>query len=309
MAIERKWLPVTAVGITSPGTSDGKITVTSALGFKVKMIVLIDGAPGPQRLQVKRVSGAQSLELGPVGGSLESRSDLSGYNAPDTIMAFMQTRSDIPLQEATRATYEEEPTVAWRTVQVDPFGRFYTVDNPLPVQLSDGSINIETLNANLSVQLTHRDNYPSPGDVADSIRVGDGLHILDINPDGSINVNIQSGGGQPQEEISVYSEVSSVASSVLTTILTYTVPPTRDAELHRISVNGDNIAKYTVLLNGSTLDRRFTYFSGPLSETFDFITSEGGFPIYTGDVIEVKVIHERPFLGDFGARLQALEIG
>jgi len=68
-------------------------------------------------------------------------------------------------------------------------GNPITTENPLPVQLSDGSINIDTLDAQLEVHLSHLDNTPDIGDVFDSIRIGDGTNQLSINPDGTINVN------------------------------------------------------------------------------------------------------------------------
>jgi hypothetical protein len=43
------------------------------------------------------------------------------------------------------------------------------------------------VNGELEVQLSHQDNVPNLGDVADSVRVGDGTNVLKVNPDGSIN--------------------------------------------------------------------------------------------------------------------------
>ena len=70
----------------------------------------------------------------------------------------------------------------------DESGNAFTLANPLPVELSDGSISIGTVNAEVEVQLSHQDNVPDAGDVADSVRIGDGTNELAVNADGSINV-------------------------------------------------------------------------------------------------------------------------
>lgn len=73
----------------------------------------------------------------------------------------------------------------------DENGNPYGPDNPLSVQLSDGSVNIGTVNAELEVQLTHLDNDPDAGDVHDSIRIGDGVEELAINADNEALVHDQ----------------------------------------------------------------------------------------------------------------------
>lgn len=55
-------------------------------------------------------------------------------------------------------------------------------DKPLHVQLSDGSINVGTVNAELEVQLSHKDNDPDNGDVHDSVRLGDGQLEVTMTP-------------------------------------------------------------------------------------------------------------------------------
>src|SRR5690606_13016080 len=109
----------------------------------------------------------------------------SGFLVADNsrISAELQDRPAIPPDAYNRAVYDEEPTVALRNVLVDQQGRKYTADNPFPVQLSDGDVNIGTVNAELEVQLTDRDNYPNPGDVHDSIRIGNGSNEADVTAD------------------------------------------------------------------------------------------------------------------------------
>lgn len=63
-------------------------------------------------------------------------------------------------------------------------------DNPIFVRLSDGSISIGTVNAELEVQLSHRDGAPDSGDVADSVRIGNGEFEANVNEDGSFDMNM-----------------------------------------------------------------------------------------------------------------------
>jgi len=177
--IEKFYKAINAVAITASGTINGKLTLATTLNFKVKMRVLLEDPVAPDiALEVKRVNSSNELELGPIGQSIQKRTDLSAYSATSTLRSILQKRPDIPLQEIERAVFEEEPTVALRVKPVDPFGNSYTVENPIPVQLSDGSINIGTVNAELEVQLSHQDNVPDAGDVADSVQVGDGTGIF-----------------------------------------------------------------------------------------------------------------------------------
>lgn len=125
-----------------------------------------------------------TMYVGPKEGNIDTRSDISAYTTAlnAAVFANEQLRSKVPEQEIERLTYEEEPTVARRVVNVDPFGNKYDVDNPFPVQLSDGSIDIGTVNAELEVQLSRRDNYPDAGDVHDSIRIGNQNYEVSLTP-------------------------------------------------------------------------------------------------------------------------------
>lgn len=76
--------------------------------------------------------------------------------------------------------YEDQAS-AKRVVLVDLNGEFISVgsggpgsspSNPIYAQLTDGSITIGTVNAELEVQLSHLDNFSAPGDIHDSLRVG-----------------------------------------------------------------------------------------------------------------------------------------
>lgn len=104
--------------------------------------------------------------------------------------------------------------------------------------------------------------------------------------------------------LSVYNSVSSVSSSILTTILSYTVPVGKTDYLGKIEISGTNTAQYEIFINGNPNGLKRTYFGGSLNETLDYsFGNETGLKLNTGDIVEVKVIHGRPSLGDFEARL------
>lgn len=180
MAYERLWAFVSRP-FTANGTAGGLITVADTAGFYVKSQVRITSSTQPSLLlEVKRINGTTQIEVGPIGQSILERTDVSAYLVADsaTITLYEQKIPPITNDSLLGYVYDREPIVALRSVMVDRYGRYYNTDNPLPVQLSDGSINIGTVNAELEVQLSHQDNVPNPGDVADSVRIGDGINTM-----------------------------------------------------------------------------------------------------------------------------------
>lgn len=171
----------------------------------------------------------------------------------------------------------------------------------------------------------------------DSVAISDGTDTLVINPDGSINANIgelvinhtedsiaigdgvnlfTSTNAGPKTALDVnvinydtlgvikntFSEITSVANNTLSTILTKTV--TTPGLLKKITVSGTNIAEYTVLLNSSIVSKKRTFYGNSLNEEFVF---DEGLVVVSTDVIEVKVIHFRPDVGNFNSNLLILE--
>jgi len=190
---EKKYLDIAPRLFTANGTITGVVTIATTRHFKVKQRVILQTAIiPPSDFAVKRVISATQMVIGPINAPIEAFSDISSYTVAGGAMVYLpeQKRTTIPWEEQERATYEEEPTVARRVFMVDELGDGYRKDNPLPVQLSDGSINIGTINAELEVFLTHLDNYPNLGEIHDSVRIGNGINEVTVNNDGSINVNV-----------------------------------------------------------------------------------------------------------------------
>lgn len=305
--VEKFWLAAGPVAFTAIGTDRGIVQVTSTAGFKVKMLVRISHpSQPPLSLEVKRVNSEFEMELGPSPGKITDRTDLSSYPIGTTAYAAQQKRNDVPLQEINRAVYEEEPAVAIRTVEVDQWGDFYDTENPLPVKLAVGNVE-----ASLDVQLSHQDNYPNPGDIHDSVRIGNGTNELTVNEDGSINVRLIGVTGEQVNGtvVSYFDEVSGVSAGVETTIISLAVGLGETLHLAKIDAGGENIGLFNVYVNGSLVAKKRTYFQGGYDVVFDFQSEpDRGIKLSAGDVIEVKVTHNRPGSASFEAQVVALRV-
>lgn len=112
------------------------------------------------------------------------------------------------------------------------------------------------------------------------------------------------------EIISTYNEITAVVASALTTVATFTAPVGKTTYLQWCSAGGNNIASFQVEINGTTIDKRRTYFGSALTTDFEFKGSaESGIELAVGDVVRIRVIHERPMVGDFEGRIQVLQVG
>lgn len=190
MAFEKKWVAVAPRLLTSDGTADGVLTLATTKNLHVKQcITIVSDTVGQRTLQINSIPSPTQIEVGELKSTINQRTDVSAYTIADnaSIQAKVQARPTIPQTEHERAVFEEEPIVAKRVIQVDEFGNIYCDDNPFPVSIT-GIDEVRIDNAQLDVNLNHQDNQPAPGDVHDSVRIGDGTETLAINPDGSINV-------------------------------------------------------------------------------------------------------------------------
>jgi hypothetical protein len=145
MAIEKKWTAVPPQLFLFDGSSLGLIKISNTSGFKVKQKAVISATALPNLIvQIKRVVDQNTLWVGPVPDSkdpktlaLTARADISIYTvaAGSFIFAEEQDKNDIKLDDIDKAVYEQEPTVAIRTLGVDKNGQPYDSNNPIPVQV------------------------------------------------------------------------------------------------------------------------------------------------------------------------------
>ena len=181
MALEIKWQKVEPKPLTANGGSNGYVYVSDVKGFKIRQKVKIS-ATGLETIQLDIINVYPNYL---VVGNFENKRpvDVSAYTTAlsASISADEQEKKYITHKEIIQYVYDAEPINAIRTHNVDEEGNSYNVQNPLPVQLSDGSINIGTVNGQLEVQLSHMDNVPDVGDVADSVQVGDGTTTIKVD--------------------------------------------------------------------------------------------------------------------------------
>jgi hypothetical protein len=319
MAIEKSWLAVPVQLLSADGGRYGQLQVPSTKLIKVKQIIALasdatatsDGL-NPKFFQVQAVTSATTLEVGPLKGQIKDRSDVSEFTIAlhSLMFANKQERNAIPYPDIVRAIFEEEPTVAVRTFQVDYLGNEYSKSNPFPVQLSDGSINIETLNAELRVQLSAKDNDPTAGDVHSSIRIGgrpDGsgnVYEAAVNPDGSFNVVVENGSASRNTKNIVGDET--VVPNLQSDVVTYTVPAGKTAILERVTASGQQIARFDLVLNSSPVDTQRSWY-GNFNIQFEFGSTGAGYMLNSGDVLTLKVTQQQEAPGDFNGRIQVTE--
>lgn len=161
---------------------------------------------------------------------------------------------------------------------------------------ADGSINTN-ITGDVTVELNAADG--------DNVAISDGTDTLAVNADGSINT-ISTYSASLVEQ-NYYGEASSVASGVETTVVTYTVPVGLSSYIHYVEASGTNIAQYTVYKNGSPIAKKWSIYT-KLDVDYTFVSpTTKGAKFLAGDVITIKVLHSRPSLGDFSARLQVTE--
>jgi hypothetical protein len=289
VALERNLSAVPPVLLIADGTTEGVVTVTDTCGFYVKQQAVLQ-APllPPLNVEIKRVVSSTILWVGPPSANMNHRTDVSAYTiaAGSFIFAVEQPKAVLPDEIRKYASYMQEPSNSWRGTAVDCIGNPFGADNPFPVSF-EGSISIGAVEVK-----------------------GPNGNFVEPNPDGSLNVNIVSVPTPGDTVKNIYNEANSVVSGATTLLVQYTVPGgITETVLERISVSGENIAKYTVFWNAAQIDTRRTFYGSSLNEYFEFTTgSSQGFVLSLGDTLKVYVLHNRPYVGDFEGRIQVLEI-
>lgn len=293
MAFERKLAAVPPQAFTSDGTSVGVITIPSTAGYYIKQgVILKSNTLQSAGFQVKNVLSPTQLILGPQDNSLNAPlkpTDLSGYIVADAATIFAVEQNNFPIKPDDHylSVYTPAPVSADRVIDVDPFGNPYGPNNPFPVSF-DGTISI----GEVTVVGTAPSHFP-----------------LEPNPDGSINVIVESTPSPNTAIVNTYNEMLLVASGATVNIVTYTVPVSKQAVFQKAAFSGENIARYDLFINGIVQDTARTMFGGDLTGEFSFTTgNDSGLILTTGNTISVQVFNVRPTTANFEARIQVLEI-
>jgi len=189
MSFEKRWVSIAPRLFTADGTDAGKINLADTILFKVKQKVAIQASGEPNlELEVKAVLSDTILIVGPIGGSLQTKTNISAYTTAKGSFIYTQEqpRSDIPEVEHFRATFEEEPTNARRSVLVDPYGDFYTPENPLPVQVD---LVLENVQVNVELDAFEEEDPDSVLIVGSEDGTVTGTkHVVKVEPGGEVNV-------------------------------------------------------------------------------------------------------------------------
>jgi hypothetical protein len=160
---EQQWLTV----ILSPiSISNAIVTVSDTFGLHPKAAISLSLGAAQGDFEIKRVLSDTQIEIGNVGtgikGPFLSPTQFNG----GMLTMSEQNRNKFGSELVLRAVYQEEPALALRTMQVDPYGEAISSKNPLPVSF-DGTISI--------------------GDVS----IVQGGNTMAVNVDGSINTNLE----------------------------------------------------------------------------------------------------------------------
>jgi len=229
-----------------------------------------------------------------------------------------QPRVTISPADIIQAVYNQEPLCSINTTSVDQYGNPYSPTNPYPI-IFDGTIAIgdvsivdQTTHDPLVVNADGSINVKlEPGSViiGEVEVIGTNGNIIEPNPDGSINVNVTPSTNPNDTVINVFGTAASVVSGSTTTIVQYTVPMNKTAILERSVASGENIGAFSLLINNAVQSVQRTYYAGGFNVTFEFITGQNnGLVLQPGDNVKVTILHNRPYVGNFDARIQVLEI-
>lgn len=178
---------------------------------------------------------------------------------------------------------------------------------------TDATVQVDTIHADLSVDIKASDGDNIAIANADGSKV---VTVTTVGPHNGLDVNIVNTtpipvsitATNPGTLKSLYNEITSVSAGLLTTINTYTVPVATTGFLQKCAISGTNVATYTLLLNSVIIDKKYTVFGSSFNESFVFADNSDGLPINSGDVVQIKVIHNRPSLNDFNGRIQVIEV-
>lgn len=127
MASER-YLAAASSSLTSNGLADGTLKVNLSDGFKVKARAILSSDTQPKlEVEIKAVIDRLTILVGPPSSDIQERLNVSAYLVADNAKLDQpqQRKMSISPADVDRATYEEEPVVARRMIQVTREGNAF----------------------------------------------------------------------------------------------------------------------------------------------------------------------------------------
>lgn len=137
-----------------------------------------------------------------------------------------------------------------------------------------------------------------------------GLPQTGTGPGGNDEIGLSIPGNTSASDISffVYGTAAAVAAGVETTILSYVVPA-GIYHIIRAEFGGQNIGTFKQYWNATEKDQYITYWGAGMNGSWNYsIADYGGVAVAPGTVITIKILHNRPQVGDFYAKLVLLNI-
>lgn len=130
-----------------------------------------------------------------------------------------------------------------------------------------------------------------------------------VNQDGSINVNISASAEEDTDvPRNFFGSVTGVPANIETQIVQYTVPEGKRAILLRSEYSGEQIGLYKVYIDNIQQAARRTHHGIGLTGQFEFTDMiSSGIIIPGNSIVKITVVHNRPGLGQFDARIQVIE--
>jgi len=202
--IEKRLYAVPSQLLTLDGQSNGLISLPDSTFFKVKQVIFIaSSTQSPVELEVKRIDDSTSIWIGPKTGPIDTRFNASAFLMADGAFVFAneQPRPGVPEQVIPRAVFEEEPTLAIRSIAVDKLGNPWSATNPLPV---DANVTIGGVSVDLDAFNSQPDSALSVGS-EDGTKTGT-RHVMRVAPDGSVMArNFSALVPEPKTKIQIVS--------------------------------------------------------------------------------------------------------
>lgn len=134
---ERKYYNIEPINLTADGTKDGLVTIPNTYSFKVNQkITLYSDAFQPRNYKIKQVLSETEIRVGDFETPRSEDADITDFLVVDNAMITLpeQNRPSIDQHYYSGMVFEEEPTVATRSHNVDWLGRSYSEENPIPVK-------------------------------------------------------------------------------------------------------------------------------------------------------------------------------
>lgn len=110
-------------------------------------------------------------------------------------------------------------------------------------------------------------------------------------------------------QVNVFNEITSVSAGIETVVAIFTNNTLAIGYLQKVSVAGNNMAEYRIYLNDDIIDKQYSSLT-QFNLEFNYLPGNSGhqgLELERNDKIYVKVIHNRPDLGIFSARIQGFE--